>query len=271
MKRRFAAVFGAALWLAGCATTAPKQQPPPQMATTVVELTVKDLDPEMASQLQAEMQKIPELRSASVKSSSERTTVFTIHYPGDVGRLPQTLARLPHPGLKYLSSAHKFDYGAFDNQPPTIAFIHPQMGQVLNATDQFVTVEVPDKDVDHVTIGGKQAPRYKGNIFRLKLALNEGAQELVAIAKDRAGNETSAVTRITVDTTAPALQAQIKLLVEGVVEPGSSILIDGQEVSVSGGGQYRAEVPVRKGQRTVEIVALDASGNKTVTVKTIGE
>jgi hypothetical protein len=65
--------------------------------------------------------------------------------------------------------------------------------------------------------------------------------------------------------------AQLKLLVEGHVEPGSSVLIDGMEVPVDASGNYRAEVPVRKGQRSVEIVAIDQSGNKTVTVKTLGE
>ena len=76
---------------------------------------------------------------------------------------------------------------------------------------------------------------------------------------------------VTVDTTAPALQAQIKLVVEGQVEAGSSVLIDGVEVSVDASGRYRAEVPVRKGQKKVEIVAIDQSGNKSVTVKTFGE
>jgi hypothetical protein len=260
----------AGLW-AGCATTAPKQQPPPNLATTEVELTVKDLDPDMATQLQAEMQKVPELRSAALKSHGGGTAVFTVHYPGDIGNVPQSLARIPHPGLKYATAVHRYEYTAFDNEPPTIAFLHPQSQQTLNAKEQFVTVEVPDKDIAQVTVGGKAAPRYKGNVFRLKLELAEGPQEIVATAKDRAGNETSAKVAVTVDTTAPALDAQIKLVVEGAVEPGSSVLIDGQEVPVDGRGGYRAEIPVRKGQKKVEIVAIDASGNRTTQVKTIGE
>jgi len=258
-------------WCAACATTAPKQQPPPNLATTEVEITVKDLDQDMAAQLQAEMQKVPELRTATLKSHGERTAVFAVHYPGDIGNVPQSLARIPHPGLKYASATHRYEYGAFDNEPPTISFVHPQDKQVLNTREQFITVEVPDKDIATVAIGGKAAPRYKGNVFRLRVELAEGPQEIVATAKDRAGNETSAKVACTVDTTAPALEAQVKLVVEGVVEPGSAVLIDGQEVPVDGRGAYRAEVPVRKGQRRVEIVAIDASGNKTTQVKTIGE
>ena len=130
---------------------------------------------------------------------------------------------------------------------------------------------MPDKDIASVTISGKSAPLYKGGVYRLKLELAEGRQELLAVAKDKAGNEATARVPVIVDTTAPAIQAQIKLVVEGHVDPGSAVLINGLEVPVDGSGNYRAEVPVRKGQRTVEIVAIDQSGNKSVQVKTIGE
>ncbi|MFZ5446720.1 MAG: hypothetical protein ACOZQL_42425 [Myxococcota bacterium] len=255
----------------GCATTAPSQAPAPRFEATEVELTVKDVDADMVTQLQAAFLKVAELKSAQLKSHAGRTAVFSVMYPGDVSDLPKSLATIPSPGLKFVSSKHQFEYGAFDNQPPTIAFLHPQPEQTLNAKEQFVTVEVPDKDIASVTIAGKSAPLYKGSVYRLKLELTEGRQELVAVAKDKAGNEATARVPVIVDTTAPAIQAQIKLVVEGHVDPGSSVLINGLEVPVDGAGNYRAEVPVRKGQRSVEIVAIDQSGNKSVQVKTIGE
>lgn len=264
-------ILPALLVLASCATTAPMQQPAPRFVTTELELTIKDVDADMVQQLQAQFAKTNDLRSAQLKSHAGKVAVFSVMYPGDVGDLPKTLATIPAPGLKFVSAKHQYEYAAFDNLPPTVTFIHPQPEQVLNTKDQFVLVEVPDKDVAQVTIGGKNAPLYKGTVYRLKLDLNEGKQELVATAKDKAGNESSARVTVTIDTTAPALQAQIRLIVEGQVEAGSSVLIDGVEVSVDGSGHYKAEVPVRKGQRKVEIVAIDQSGNKSVTTKTIGE
>src|SRR4051812_3689601 len=263
--------FVAALFLSACVTTAPMQQPAPRFVATELELTVKDVDAEMVQQIQAEFAKTNELRSAQLKSHTGRVAIFTVMYPGDVGDLPKTLATIPAPGLKFVSAKHQYEYGAFDNVPPTVTFLHPQPEQVLNTKDQFITVEIPDKDVAQVTIGGKSAPLYKGSVYRLKLDLNEGKQEIIATAKDKAGNETSARVSVTIDTTAPAIQAQIKLVVEGQVETGSSVLIDGVEVAVDGMGHYRAEVPVRKGQRKVEIVAIDQSGNKSLTTKTFGE
>jgi hypothetical protein len=257
--------------LSACVTTAPMQQPPPQFETTELELTIKDVEAEQLTELQAQFAKVERLRSAQLKSHNGKTAVFTVMFPGDVSDLPKVLASVPQPGLKFVSSKHQFEYGAFDNVPPTITFLHPQPEQTVNAKTQFITVEVPDKDVAQVTIGGKAAPLYKGSVYRLNLDLNEGKQEIIAVAKDKAGNESSARVTVVVDTTAPALQAQLKLVVEGQVESGSSVLIDGLEVSVDGSGRYRAEVPVRKGQRKVEIVAIDKSGNKSITTKTIGE
>jgi hypothetical protein len=254
-----------------CVTTAKNQQPPPRFEATEIELTITNLDADQLNELQASFAKVADLRGAQLKSHNGKTAVFTVMYTGDVGDFPKTVASIPRPGLKFASSKHQFEYGAFDNQPPTVTFVHPQNEQLLNAKEQFVTVDVPDKDLASVTINGKTAPLYKGSVYRLKVELNEGKQELTATAKDKAGNETSAHVSVTVDTTAPALQAQIKLVVEGHVEPGSVVLIDGVEVSVNALGDYRAEVPVRKGQRKVEIVAIDQSGNKSVTTKTIGE
>jgi hypothetical protein len=261
----------AVLLCSACVTTAPLQRPAPRFASTEIELTVKEIDADMLTDLQARFAKVEELRSAQLKSHTGKTAVFTVMYPGDVGDLPKTLATVPTPGLKFVNSKHQFEYAAFDNQPPTVTFLHPQSEQVLNTKDQFITVEVPDKDLASVTIGGKTAPLYKGSVYRLKLDLNEGKQEIVATAKDKAGNETSARVTVTVDTTAPALQAQIKLVVEGQVEAGSAVLIDGVEVPVDASGHYRMEVPVKKGQKKVEIVAIDQSGNKSITTKVFGE
>src|SRR5436309_7457278 len=63
----------AALALAlGCATTAPTQQPPPALATTEVELTVKDIDADELQDLQAELVKVSELRGAQLKSHANK-------------------------------------------------------------------------------------------------------------------------------------------------------------------------------------------------------
>jgi urease alpha subunit len=58
--------------------------------------------------------------------------------------------------------------------------------------------------------------------------------------------------------------------VEGTVEAGSTVLINGNEIAVDANGRYKAEIPIRKGQREVEIVAVDKNGNKNIIKKDIG-
>jgi hypothetical protein len=255
---------------AGASRNAPNQPPPPERRGTDVELTVRDVDDDLLEQLQAELARSKQFKGAQLKSRSGKTAVFTVTFRDDVEELPEALAQLPHPGLRFGSALHKVEISAFDNQPPQLSFIHPQPEQVLNQREQFITVEVPDKDLASLTIDGKPAPAYKGRLYRSRLTLGEGRQEVVAIARDKAGNETVQKVAVVVDTTPPALNAQIRLVVEGMVEPGSTVLIDGQEVSVGSDGRYRAEVPVRKGQKKVEVIAIDQTGNKTVTHRDIG-
>ncbi len=256
--------------LQACATTAPRQAPPPSRPTIPVEITVKDLDADLLHELQEAVAQSSSLTTAKITPSGQRTAVMTFLYQGEISALPELLATLARPGLKFASAKHLLEYSAFDNQPPTVAFIHPRHEQMLAAREQFVTVEAPDRDVKEVLVAGRQAQLYKPGIYRVRLELAEGAQQLQALARDKAGNESSATVTITVDTTPPALNAQVKLLIEGTAEPGSTVLVEGQEVAVGGDGRYRAEVPVRKGQKRVEIVAIDRSGNKTVDHKTIG-
>jgi hypothetical protein len=243
---------------------------PRERRGTEVELTVRDVDDDLLTKLQEELARSPKLKGAQLKNRTGKTAVFTLLFREDIEELPELLSKLPQPGIRFGSAVHKVDIAAFDNEPPQLTFVYPQAEQVLNAREQFITVEAPDKDVASITINGKGAPAYKGRLYRTKLILGEGQQEVVAIARDRAGNETVQRVTVVVDTTPPAVNAQVRLVVEGAVEPGSTVLIDGMEVEVGRDGRYRAEVPVRKGQRKVEVVAIDQTGNKTVTHRDIG-
>ena len=131
-------------------------------------------------------------------------------------------------------------------------------------------VEVPDKDVERVEVSGKQASRQRPGIYGTKLTLAEGANTVNISAVDEAGNEATASVAVTVDTTPPNLSATIKVVVEGKVERGSAVFVDGQPVAVDLLGGWRIELVVKKGQRTVEIVAIDANGNKKTEQRSIG-
>jgi hypothetical protein len=210
------------------------------------------------------------VENVMLKSYLNGTAVFELDVGGCECDLPAKMAAIVHPGFKYEGRSTQLRYSAFDNQPPTVKFIFPVEGKVSNTAELWATVEIPDQDVAEVQINGVHAEHFKGNLYRAHLTLKEGVNDLTAVAKDKAGNFGKAEARTAVDTTPPAIEATVKVVVEGVVEAGSTILIDGNEIPVDAAGHYKAEVPIKKGQRQLEIIAIDKNGNKGTSMKDIG-
>lgn len=235
-----------------------------------VELSVHNLTKPEADTFKDQLGRQPKIENVTLKSWTANSAVYELDVAGCECDLPSKVAAVAMLGFKYEGRVTKIAFTAFDNKPPTITFVHPEEGKVMNDPEQFITVEIPDQDVVEVTVNNLPMARYKGNLYRSKVRLSEGTNLVVVQAKDKTGNVGKAQVRAAVDTTPPALEASVKVVVEGQVDPGSSLLIDGREVPVEANGHYKAEVPVRKGQKQIEIVAIDLNGNKSVTMKDIG-
>ena len=234
-----------------------------------VELTIHNLTQDQAEKVKEQLGR-QDLDHVVLKQFAGGNAVYELDVEGCECDVPAKVAQLSQLGFKYEGRVTKMAFSAFDNTPPTVTFVTPGAGKVLTESAQGITVEVPDADVVSVTVNGTPASRFKGNLFRAQLSLKDGVNDLVVIAKDKTGNEGRAQIRVAVDTTPPALAATVKVVVEGQVDPGATVMIEGKEASVESNGHYKAEVPVRKGQKEVEIIAIDKSGNKTKTTKDIG-
>jgi hypothetical protein len=210
------------------------------------------------------------VENVALKSYQMGVAVFELDVKGCECDLPAKMAAIQHPGFKYEGRTTQLRYSVFDNIPPTVKFVYPLDGKVSNQAEMWVTVEIPDQDLADVQINGFRAEHFKGNLYRARITLKDGVTDLVAVARDKAGNLGQATVRAAVDTTPPAISATVKVVVEGIVEVGSTILIDGNEISVDSAGHYKVEVPIRKGQRQIEIVAIDKNGNKNTSMKDIG-
>lgn len=235
-----------------------------------VQLTISGISKEDADRFKAQLEDQGHVENVMLRGFQQGVANYELDVKGCECDLPAKMAAIQHPGFKYEGRTTQVRYSAFDNQPPTVAFVFPQEGKVSNTSEIWATVEIPDQDLAQVTINGVPAEHFKGNLYRAKLTLKDGVTDLVAVARDHAGNEGKAQVRAAVDTTPPAIEATVKVIVEGTVEPGSTVLIDGNEISVDSAGRYKAEVPIRKGQRELEIVAVDKNGNKNITKKDIG-
>ncbi len=198
-----------------------------------------------------------------------REVVYSLQYQGSLHALRSEIGRIAHPGLKVEEVKATLRFTGFDNQPPSLAVLSPKEGTVLSPEVEVV-VEAPDQDVARVEIGGKRAARQRPGIYAARLTLAEGDNVVEVSAVDEAGNEGSARLALTVDTTPPDVTATVKVVVEGRVERGSAVFVDGQQVAIDLLGGWRVELIVKRGQRTVEIVAIDANGNKKTEQRSIG-
>jgi hypothetical protein len=199
-----------------------------------------------------------------------REVVFAFDYAGSLTDLQRRIKAIPSPGLEAEEVKASLRFRGFDNKAPTITVIAPKTDRVLVETKVEVVVEVPDKDVESVQIGDARARAERGGIYTAKIELKEGDNDVVVVAVDEAGNEAEARLKLTVDTTPPEVDATVKVVVEGKVERGSTVFVDGVQVPVDVFGGWRIELPVKRGQKSVEVVAIDKNGNKTTETRSIG-
>ena len=115
-------------------------------------------------------------------------------------------------------------------------------------------------------------------IFKIEnLKLTSGRNEITAVAKDAAGNEShpSFASVVEYDTTPPELEitrpengTTIKGLnelisLEGKTEEGAKIFINGRLVIVGPEGQFSYQYSLKEGENNFKIVAQDRASNQT--------
>lgn len=247
------------------ATTNPDEPPPPQYVAKIV---IEDMKPDAQERLEQYLQ---EKGYTGVDISQEKgSTVLVFETDRGVAEVERDLARVDQPQLKVIRRGYVVEYEAVDNIPPDIKVIYPEEDGSTVVTEQpiAVAVEVEADDTEKVIMAGTEAERVgTSKVYRANVALKEGENVITVQAVDEMGNAGEAEVVVTLDTTAPQIAARVKIIIEGDVEPGSTVLINGVKVDVDDNGHYEHEVKIRKGQKQIEIVAIDENGNKTESVK----
>jgi Glucodextranase, domain B len=235
-----------------------------------VELTLANVTREQAQAFSRQLDDYGDVKKVELKSYTEGVAIYDVDVQGCECEVPAMVARIPSPGFKYQGRQAKFRYAAFDNIPPKLVFVKPAPGAVFKERQVEVQVDVPDADVAEVSVNGQQMQR-SGSRFTTLVALKEGANDLTAVAKDASGNEGRGQLRIGLDTTPPDITTAVTVIIDGKVEPGTRVYVNGDEVKVDSAGRYEAKVKVKRGQREVEVVAVDQYGNRNQTMRPIGD
>jgi hypothetical protein len=235
-----------------------------------VELTLANVNREDAQKFVQQLKDYGDVKGVQLKSYQDGVAVFDVEVRGCECEVPDMVSRIPSPAFKYQGRQAKFRYAAVDNIAPKLAFVKPAAGVVLREKQVDVVVEVPDQDVVEVTLNGQPMQR-NGSRFNLSVPLKQGANDFSAVAKDASGNIGRSQLRIGHDSTPPEVTAAVTVIIEGDVEPGTRVYVNGNEVQVDTRGHYEAKVRVKRDQREVEVVAIDPYGNRTQRMRPLGD
>jgi hypothetical protein len=153
---------------------------------------------------------------------------------------------------------------------PAITLVQPVQGAFLNGSPVLVRIRTEIGAV--VTIHGVGTENPNGNAT-LSVNLSEGPNDIEVTAQDLAGNRATAVLRLTLDTTPPALSvespangalvANTTVTVTGVIEAGGKLFAQGKAVAVNG-TSFSYLWSLVEGENALALYAEDAAGNRNI-------
>jgi len=96
------------------------------------------------------------------------------------------------------------------------------------------------------------------------VALNQGEVTHITKTTPTPSKPVAALRRVLLSVQWPNQKETNKatLPIEGRVEPGSRVFVQGEPVAVEEGGTFRAQVPLRQGRQKIAVVTVDALGRR---------
>ena len=135
-----------------------------------------------------------------------------------------------------------------------------------------------------VTVNGVAVPVDGNGTFSTPLSLAEGANPIVVVATDPAGNSARIERSVTLDTIAPSLTVlapadgdvfrTTAVFVGGRTEAGATVTVNAAALATNETGSFGGEVAVSPGDRTdgrrvLVITARDVAGNEATVLRTV--
>ncbi|HEV7744529.1 MAG TPA: hypothetical protein VGO56_06010 [Pyrinomonadaceae bacterium] len=156
-----------------------------------------------------------------------------------------------------------------DTTAPVVTIQQPVEGALTNATQVTVSGTFSDASQTTITVNGISAA-LNGNSFSVSVPLTEGANSLLLVATDAAGNHADVTRHVVRDTTAPTVAiAQplpntitngSQIIVSGSFNGATSVQINNVNATLAG-NTFSATVPLSEGGNVLTVVATDAAGN----------
>jgi hypothetical protein len=147
-----------------------------------------------------------------------------------------------------------------------------QKTYVVNESSFQLQLHADQSVSTEVLVNNKSAGTFSGGDWKKTLALDEGTNLIELLSTNANGDQTRTGTRVFSDTTSPdlkierlgAISTDKTVLVKGVAEPGSTVRINGQTVSVESDGAFEHALPMEgRLSKNIVVTATDDAGNET--------
>ncbi len=156
-----------------------------------------------------------------------------------------------------------------DSRPPHLVITGPADGCITNKVAGTLTGTL--NEPGYVIFNGRYIiPRF-GRPFSYPFTLKEGANTLAVSARDRGGNITQRVVRVTRDTQAPVLRVsglangslirQAAVTLTGSLNEAATLMLNGAAVPVSADRTFRKPLVLGEGANELTLAATDSAGN----------
>jgi RHS repeat-associated protein len=170
-----------------------------------------------------------------------------------------------------------------DDTPPAVTLTSPTTdGGVTRTAALVVSGTASDQSGATVTVNGMPATLDAAGAFSVSLTLTEGPNTITILASDGAGNPTTVVRHVDLDTQAPTLEVSApqdgalpesgNVSVSGTVTDGHAVTVtaNGTALTVASGGAFSGSIAA-PADRVVTVTATDAAGNATTVTRTLGQ
>lgn len=170
-----------------------------------------------------------------------------------------------------------------DKTPPVVTIGTPSEGALTKLLSTQVTGTATDDSPLTLTVNGTSTSVATNGGFAGDVALTtEGANAIVVVATDAAGNATTVTRTVNRDTQAPVITVgtpavgartnQNNISVTGSVADANTVTVTvaGASTPVDASGSFAATAPLAsEGDNQIAIVATDAAGNVAATTRTV--
>ncbi|MFA5832146.1 MAG: RHS repeat-associated core domain-containing protein [Bacteroidota bacterium] len=168
-----------------------------------------------------------------------------------------------------------------DSQNPSLTVVNPENGIIVNQNSIVVSGTVFDSTIVVLTVNGTSVLIDSTGSFNLSFGLVEGLNNITITATDAAGNISTIIRTIILDSQSPLLiitspannliTNQTSVTISGSFSDSNEVVmsVNGNIVLHDGNGNFTTSVVLSEGTNTITIESIDAAGNISTEMRTV--